>query len=215
MDNMDLEQMVAAVQDYFPTLTPEEQQIAVQTYQLLATGAPVTRQQLASSLQLSLDTVSETLDRWWGVQFDEQKRIIAFWGLTLQPTTHRLHMNERTLYTWCAWDTLFVPLILRITAQIASQCPVSKALIHLTVTPGQVAAVKPDSAVLSFLMPDAGAVKNNIVANFCHYVFFMSSRDAGAQWVEAHPGTFLMSIEDAFILGQKIIAKQYADVIDR
>jgi len=215
MDNIALEQMVAAVRDYFPSLTPEEQQIAVQTYQLLATGVPVTRQQLAGSLQLSLDTVAETLDRWWGVQFDEQDRINAFWGLTLQPTAHRLHINEYTLYTWCAWDTLFVPLILRTTAQIESRCPISKELIHLTVTPSQVTTVEPDSAVLSFLNPDTGDVKDNIVANFCHYVFFISSRDAGTQWIEAHPGTFFMSIEDAFILGQRITAIQYADVIDR
>jgi len=215
MGDIDLEQMVAAVRDYFPSLSPEEQRIAVQTYQLLATGAPVSRQQLASALQLSLDTVTETLDRWWGLQFDKQDRIIAFWGLTLQPTIHSLHINERTLYSWCAWDTLFIPLILRSTTQIESQCPVSKEMIKLTVTPSQVTTVEPDSAVLSFLTPDTGDVKDNIVANFCHYVFFMSSRDAGAQWVEAHPGTFLMSIEDAFILGRRITAMQYADVTDR
>ena len=215
MDNSDLEQMVSAVRDYFPSLTPEEQQIAVQIYQLLAKGSPVTHQLLASRLQLSLDTVSGTLDRWWGVQFDEQDRINAFWGLTLQPTIHRLQINGHTLYTWCAWDTLFIPLILRSTTQVESQCPVSKELIHLMVTPSRVTAVEPDSAVLSFLTPDSGDVKDNIVANFCHYVFFMSSRDAGAQWIEAHPGTFLMSIEDAFILGRRITAMQYADVTGR
>ena len=215
MSDIDLEQMITAVREYFPSLTLKEQQIAFQAYQLLAKGAPVTRQQLASRLQLSLSPVSETLDRWWGVQFDAADRIIGFWGLTLQPTTHRLHINGRVLYTWCAWDTLFIPLILRATAQIESQCPVSQEPIHLTVTPSQVTTVEPDSTTLSFLTPDAGAVKDNIVSNFCHYVFFMSSRDAGTQWIEAHPGTFMMSIEDAFVLGQRITAIQYADVIDR
>lgn len=215
MDNIDLEKMVTAVREYFPSLSLEEQQLAVQTYQLLAMGTPVARQQLASRLQLSLDSVSETLDRWWGVQFDAADRIIGFWGLTLQPTTHRLCINEQLLYAWCAWDTLFIPLILHATAQIESRCPVTRELIHLTVTPNQVTTVEPDSTTLSFLTPDAGAVKDNIVANFCHYVFFISSRDAGTQWIEAHPGTFLMSIEDAFILGQRITAIQYADVIDR
>jgi len=68
MSDINLEQMITAVREYFPSLTLKEQQIAFQTYQLLAKGAPVTRQQLASRLQLSLDPVSETLDRWWGIR---------------------------------------------------------------------------------------------------------------------------------------------------
>ena len=149
MDNTDIEQIVAAVRDYFPALNPEEQQIAVQIYQLLAKGAPVTRQQLASSLQLPLQTISATLDSWWGIRFDATGRIIGFWGLTLQPTTHRLCFNTQQLYTWCAWDTLFVPLILGINTQIESRCPVSKERIRLGVTPDQVTAIDPDSASTS------------------------------------------------------------------
>ena len=214
MDNVDLEQTITTVRGYLPSLSRTEQQIAVATYRLLAKGTPVTRRQLASRLQLSLVTVSDTLDRWWGVHFDDEDRIVGFWGLTLQPTTHRLRINEQVLYTWCAWDTLFVPSILGDMAQIESQCPVRKERIHLTVTPSRVTAVEPESAVLSFLTPDAGAVKDNIVTNFCHYVLFMSSREAGAQWTEAHPGTYLMSIEDGFTLGQRITATQYADAVD-
>lgn len=214
MPDINLEQRVKATRKYFPTLTREEQHIAVQIYQLLAKGAPITRRQLAGHLQLPLETISHALDHWWGIHFDDKGRIIGFWGLTLQPTTHRLSIKGNVLYTWCAWDALFIPLILRATAQIESQCPVRKQPIQLTVTPGQVTTVAPDSAVLSFLTPDSAAVIDNIVANFCHYIFFISSSEVGSQWVKDNPGTYIMSINDAFILGQRIVAMQYADAID-
>jgi alkylmercury lyase len=214
MDPLDLEQTVTAIRDYFPSLTPQEQRIAVSAYRLLALGSPVTRAALAGAVNLPLDIVSKTLNGWWGIQFDDADRVIGFWGLTLQRTAHRLRINDQALYTWCAWDTLFVPSIVGEVAYIESRCPASDEPIHLAVTPNQVTAVSPEHAVLSFITPDADAVKDDIITNFCHYVFFMSSREAGTRWVVAHPGTYLMSISDAFTLGQKINRMQYADAID-
>jgi alkylmercury lyase len=36
---------------------------------------------------------------------------------------HRFEINGLTLWTWCAWDSLFIPEILAQTARVASRDP--------------------------------------------------------------------------------------------
>src|SRR3989442_9036358 len=41
---------------------------------------------------------------------DKQGRIIGFGGLAVREMPHRFKVDGRTLYTWCAWDSLFIPV---------------------------------------------------------------------------------------------------------
>jgi len=60
--------------------------------------------------------------------------VTGFWGLSLHETTHCLEVSGKTLYGWCAWDTLFIPELLGSTARIISICPVTGKEIQLTVS---------------------------------------------------------------------------------
>ncbi len=51
--------------------------------------------------------------------------------------------------------------------------------------------------------------------NFCHYVHFFSSAEAGGKWTAEHPGTFIMSIDDAYNLARVKNETQYRDVLGR
>ena len=60
---------------------------------------------------------------WPGVFLDEAQRVIGFWGLALPEMQHRYRVGERQLYTWCAWDTVFITPILNQVAEVESRCP--------------------------------------------------------------------------------------------
>ena len=49
-------------------------------------------------------------------------------------------------------------------------------------------------ADVSFILPDAhvfGTTAANVMAKFCHFVFFFASRLSRERWVAKHPGTLL------------------------
>ena len=81
------------------------------------------------------------------------------------------------------------------------------------VTPDRIESLEPSDAVISFIRPDAEAFATsavNIMANFCHYIFFFASRASGERWVAEHPGTFLCTLDDAFVLAKRLNAANFA-----
>src|SRR5438034_10661042 len=111
----------------------------------------------------------------------------CYWGLALPDMGHRLLVDGRTLYTWCAWDSLFIPAILQRTAQVESQCPETGQDIRLTVSPNGVEELRPSGVVMSFLNPNAVKVREDVIVHFCHYVHFFSSSDASSRWTAKNP----------------------------
>ena len=212
IDNLTLDDLVEALRPAFPELNPVEQNVSIQIHRLLAQGRPLDRQHLADSLQIPVENINEMLNRWWGIDYDQQNRIIAYWGLSIRPTQHRFEADGQMMYAWCAWDTLFLPEILKSSARVESSCATTRSRIRLTLSPHQVEHVQPKSTVISFLTPDVARVKENVVAHFCCSVHFFKSEDAGRVWTSQHPGTFLLTIDQAYILGRKINAMQYRDV---
>jgi alkylmercury lyase len=121
--------------------------------------------------------------------------VIGFWGLSIRPMPHRITVNAHTLYTWCAWDTLFLPELLGATAEIESTCPTTGQPITLTVDGTKVTGRHPAETVLSFLHRDEPFDADSI-ATFCHYVHFFANPEAAAEWTGEHEGTFTLSLAD-------------------
>jgi alkylmercury lyase len=117
--------------------------------------------------------------------------------LTIAPMMpHRLRVDGRELYGWCAWDTLFLPELLGVAAEVGSACRASGAPVRLRVTPRDVQSAEPAGVLVSFLLPEAEAVNADVITSFSHYVHFFSSRDAAQPWLDAHPETFLLPLAD-------------------
>jgi len=206
----DLNQLANIFVEAFPRPSIDHQHTTLKLYQLLAEGEPVTKHRLARVLGKTTDSVSNILSQWPGVFYDECDRIVAFLGLSLQKTPHQFTVNGITLYTWCAWDTLFIPELLNETASILSTCGTTGQKISLTVSPAGIEAVEPGYVVVSFLIPDILDLREKLTTSFCHYVYFFSSRSDGETWVSRHDGTFLLSLEEAFIVGQKMNAARFS-----
>src|SRR3989441_6469341 len=169
----------------------------------------------SEALEAPPDTVDELLEHpnlKCLTYTDKQGRIIGFGGLAVREMPHRFKVDGRTLYTWCAWDSLFIPVILGEEAEVESPVPGSSARVRLRVTPDGVKRIQPANAVMSFLLPSAQTFQADAIkamASFCHYIFFFPNQDAAAAWTKSHPDTTVISVSDAFELGRRMVSARW------
>jgi alkylmercury lyase len=152
------------------------------------------------------------LEDWPGVYYDDQKRVIGFWGLAIPEMPHRLVVDGKVLHTWCAWDSLFIPGILGKAARVESTDPETGESVRLSVSADGLQDVSPRHTVVSFLAPQT-RFDANVRQNFCHFVHFFASENSARRWTGHHPGTFILSIDAAYKLGKIVNARHYRDVL--
>jgi alkylmercury lyase len=182
-------------------------EIVPPTLNLLARGKPASPEEIAAASGRSPAEVRAALDQFPSTEWDEQGRVVGL-GLTLQLTPHRLELEGRTLFAWCALDALLFPVLVGRPASIESPCRGTGELVHIEVSPAEIEAVEPPSAVVSI-----GAARD--LANFrrvsCNNTHFFSSAEAASRWLEKHPDATILPAEEAFRLG-RLIAEGLLDI---
>lgn len=196
---MTAQEIAPRLEPLFPALDERDQQLSLSVLGELARGAPV---------RLPAES-RRRMQEWPGVYYDAEQRVIGFSGLSLASTRHRLRANGRNLFTWCAWDTLFLPALLGTRIEVASTCRATGQSVRLTVSPTAVESAEPPGLVVSFVVPDAEAVRADVIASFCHYVHFFVSETAAGPWLEKHPDAFLLPLADAFEVGRVLNQRRY------
>jgi alkylmercury lyase len=195
-----------------PPLSEHEQRLFITLYRLVAGGQPVDPTELAEHARLSLDAVNEALERLPGVYLDDERRAIGFWGLSIRPMPHRITVNGRTLYAWCAWDTLFLPELLGASAEIESTCPTTGQRVTLTVEGTEVTSHQPADIVLSFMHRDE-PFDADTIRTFCHYVHFFANPEAAGEWTGRHEGTFTLSLADGSAVARLTNRARYPSIL--
>jgi alkylmercury lyase len=188
-----------------PSLT--RQRLSVALYRLLAEGEPVAPAKLAESAGVPLDEAMEALELWPNVFRDSEGRAIGFGGLALRPTAHRFEIDGRTLHAWCAWDTLFLPIVLGRAARVESRSVKSGTPIVLTVSPDGVEHASPPATVLTLVHP--GDFGRDLIKEFCHHVHFLASPEEGEQWALEHERGYVVSLAEGFDLGRVWVEHNY------
>lgn len=64
-------------------------------------------------------------------------------------------------------------------------------------------------------MPEESGIRKDVINSFCQSVLFFASPVEGRQWVAAHPGTFLMSLENAFELAQLFNRRKFPGLMKK
>jgi alkylmercury lyase len=210
----ELHGLASVVAKAAPDFDDQQQRIALEVYRRLAEGSPAPASEVAQRAGVAAGRVEALLSEWPGVFLDEGGSVIGFWGLAIEKLspTHRLDVDGRELFAWCAWDTLFLPGILGATAGVESACPTTGEVISLVVSPQRIQTTSHPEAVVSFLAPERDFDADD-VQSFCHFVHFFSSRPAGEAWTAQHPGTFLLSLEEAFELGRLVNALNFPSAL--
>lgn len=204
-----------ALQAHLPSFSLQERRVAIALYRELAKGQPVDGAQLARALRISSANSRVLLQRdsiKCLTHSDAEGRILGFGGLAAAPMHHRFEVDGHELSTWCAWDSLFIPEILGRTARVVSADPESGEEVRLVVSPELIERVEPNEAVISFIRPDAqvlGTSAANVMAKFCHFIFFFASRSSGNRWIAKNPGSFLYSLDEAFALAKRFNLRNF------
>jgi alkylmercury lyase len=175
-------------------------EIVPPTIDLLAGGKPASPEEIAATAGKPPEEVRAALDRFPSTEWDEQGRVVGL-GLTLQLTPHRLELEGRTLFAWCALDALLFPVLLGRPASIESPCRGTGDPVHIEATPAGIETVEPPSAVVSIVAAGDLATIRSVGCNNTH---FFSSPEAASRWLEKHPEATILPAEDAFQLGRLI-----------
>lgn len=182
----------------------------------LAGGEPVEVARIAARADRPALEVLDFLRR-SPAEFDDDGRLVGF-GLTLRPTPHRVELDGRVLYTWCAPDTLELPAMLGKPVRIESPCFATGEAIRIEVDPDGVRAVDPEQAVVSIVTPDA--CLSDFRERACDEQHFFASAEAAAGWRDARPGAIVVPVRDGFVLTRALMARWFgtgtaSDAFDR
>lgn len=165
----------------------------------LRKGSPVSPAALALSLDWPVGRVIAVLEQAVSTEWDGDGNVVGY-GLTLRETPHTFDVDRRRLYTWCAFDTLFVPALIDRTAHVVSYCAATGVPVSLTVTPAAIRDLEPAGAAVSLIVPQD---TTDIRHGFCCHVHFFASAATGRQWAEPHYGIDIVSVHDAFAVGHE------------
>ncbi len=191
-----------------PLLKPHESQFLIQVSQLVAEGQPVSFEQIqeiAKNIQMTSEEATTFAKQMREV--NREGNIVGWMGLSQQDHPHKFQIITHKMATWCAWDTLFLPLILRRTARVESTCPSTKELVHLTIRPDKVESFEPREAVISIVIPKIGKMEpesvEEIWMTFCHQVHFFISPAAASSWLSGkHIEASILSVDEGYQLGK-------------
>ncbi len=173
---------------------------------MVETGQPLAPAHLAKRLQMSQENLKAHLARVPDTEFDGQGHIVG-WGITLLPTQHQFLLKERSLFTWCAFDTVLFPPLLQVEAQVQSVCEASGQLITFVATRSAgIADLLPTTSVLSLILPTERC--DCVRGTFCEQSLFFQSEEAASSWMALHPDAVLLSVAEAAVLGQ-MVAKMW------
>lgn len=190
--------------------------VALALYRLLAEGEPVSQELLVERSGMPADRVDTWL-RGARVERDERGRVFAFQGLSQQPTTHVQEMDGRTLYAWCAGDTLAIHDLLGHPTRVRSTDPITGGTVSLSLRDGRVGDVEPSTTVLSMLRPDAplALIGDDVVPEACGPINFFGSEQSGSEFTERVEGTFLLTLQEGLelvsLINRAAFGSEFAD----
>jgi alkylmercury lyase len=205
-------ELAATLANAMPTLDLGEQKLALALYRRLADGVPVSPGALAEDVGRERAEVEEVLGHWSGVFSSEDGSVIAFCGLAIPEMPHQFHVDGCRLFTWCAWDALFIPELIGLTAEVESNSPTSGERVRVIIDPDGVRDVEPATAAVSMLSP-AESFDCRVITSFCHFVHFFSSPAEGDAWISRRDGTFLLPVAEAHELGRQVNLKRFGALL--
>ena len=191
--------------------------VAVQNaiYRSIAAGEPVAPEYVAKVTGFPVEDIAPAFDdlRKGGSDFNAEGNLVGFM-LSLVRTRHEFKLNGRDLYTWCAFDALFLPGFLGETAQVKSICRATGETIQLTVSPDGIEDPSPIDVVLSLTVPGISAAcapgeKGGAAGASCSSIDFFVNRKVAEDWLGPDTDLAILSLDEAWQVAFEARIKPY------
>jgi alkylmercury lyase len=177
--------------------------------QLLAQGRPVHVEPVAQTIDRPAADVERGLRALPDVEWNDAGEVTGL-GLTSRPTEHAMQIEGRTLYCWCAFDTLLFAALLERPVTIRSRDHATGLPVRITTTVDRIAAVDPPSTVVSWVGPRRPEELVELRASCCAHIHFFGTPAAAANWLAEHPDGTLLSVADADAVGKALTTGFFA-----
>ena len=165
-------------------------------FQLIASGEPIEDARLAGDLGRGADAVDAALNA-SPAEFDTHGRVTELFGITREPTLHRIEVGGEVLYSCCALVAHIVPAILRESAAIESTDPVSGSKIKLAISADfELQLVDPMTAYASMVDCAFDQIIDNPRNNFCCHVKHFATSESAAEFCGKSSDRYVMTIAD-------------------
>ncbi len=192
----------------------ELQRLSVACYRLLMRGAPVSTALLADRLKTAQQDIDSLLERFpaSAIEVDDEGNLVAFLGLSIVPANHAFCVAGRQLFTWCAFDALFLPEILRSPADLRTTCPGSGIELNVKVGPAEIFPTDPEAIVMSWVNADIDRCRDDLRGAFCNHVSLYESITAFEAAEVGRSGAIAIPLSEAFDLARQRNRERYPDI---
>ncbi|MGH1348785.1 MAG: alkylmercury lyase MerB [Nannocystales bacterium] len=177
-------------------------------YRALVQGAPVSIDTVAATAGFSADRAEELLAQGPGLTRDDRGAIVGYGGLTLRETKHQFRIDGKRLYTWCALDALFLPVVIGRGADVVSISPTTGETVRVRVEADGTSTSALEGVMVSFVTPQT-PLAADVRARFCCFVHFFESRDVAEQWATTQSDIEILSLSRASELGRRLTYRMF------
>ena len=169
---------------------------------ILAEGDPVPVEDIAAETGKPVEEVKQVLQTLPSVELDEQGRVVGY-GLTLVPTPIASRLMGSNYMHGAPLTHLCSQRLIGRTVHIASPCHGTGKSVRLTVEPDRVVSVEP-STPLSRLLHQ---MKWPRFGRPSVTTFTFQFTECAQDWLNQHPESSVLPVEDAFELGRHLGAR--------
>ncbi|MES0361721.1 MAG: organomercurial lyase [Anaerolineales bacterium] len=203
MEQLKKDELIEAYREVYDAIPQEalelDLRVTIKTIQALAKGKPVSPNELAIIWEMPLEQVQSVLTGAVAAgraEIDSQRRLVGG-VLSLNPTAHRISMDGKQLYAWCAYDAIYTPGVVGKTARIDSQDPVTGESIRVTITPQGVEDVRPQGTVVSLVGGETD-MRGGPDSPRCSQMLFFGSRDSAQRWLQGRSDVSILTVDEVF-----------------
>ncbi|SDR68181.1 alkylmercury lyase [Gillisia sp. Hel1_33_143] len=121
--------------------------------------------------------------------------ITGYVGLSLNKTAHQLNFDNKSLYAWCAMDTILLPRYLMHRWEIISKDPITGNPVKLSISDNLLEWTKPVPIFISWIEK---ADSCDIRSSFCQYSNFFENELSANKWRIKNPTGNIYPVEQFF-----------------
>ncbi len=164
-------------------------------FRMIASGETLDEASLAKDLGIGTDEFNATVGASLA-EIDSQGRVSELFGITREPTLHRIDVGGETLYSCCALVAHMVPAIMQQAVTVESIDPINGDKIRLAISAdSELQRVHPLTTRCSMVDCAVEEIITSPRTKFCRHVKHFATSESAAEFSSKSSDRYVMTIE--------------------